>query len=48
MDIGIVGMAIGGSRKLVIPGPLAYGNQALPKIPRNSTLIFEIRLEKIL
>lgn len=48
MDIGVVGMAIGGSRKLVIPGPLAYGNQALPNIPRNSTLIFEIRLEKIL
>lgn len=48
MDIGIVGMAVGGTRKLVIPGPLAYGNQALPKIPRNSTLIFEIRLEKIL
>ena len=48
MDIGIVGMAVGGSRKLVIPGPLAYGNQALPKIPRNSTLVFEIRLEKIL
>ena len=48
MDIGLVGMAVGGSRKLVIPGPLAYGNQALPKIPRNSTLVFEIRLEKIL
>jgi len=48
MDIGIVGMAVGGTRKLVIPGPLAYGNQALPKIPRNSTLVFEIRLEKIL
>lgn len=48
MDIGIVGMAVGGSRKLVIPGPLAYGNQSLPKIPRNSTLVFEIRLEKIL
>lgn len=48
MDIGIVGMAVGGSRKLVIPGPLAYGNSALPNIPRNSTLVFEIRLEKIL
>lgn len=48
MDMGIIGMAVGGSRKLTIPGPLAYGNQALPKIPRNSTLVFEIRLEKIL
>lgn len=48
MDMGIVGMAVGGTRKLTIPGPLAYGNQALPKIPRNSTLVFEIRLEKIL
>ena len=48
MDIGIVGMAVGGTRKLVIPGPLAYGKQALPGIPRGSTLVFEIRLEKIL
>lgn len=48
MDIGIIGMAVGGSRKLTIPAPLGYGNQSIPKIPRNSTLVFEIRLEKIL
>jgi FK506-binding nuclear protein len=47
MDMGIMGMNVGGSRKLVIPGPLAYGNQAVPGIPKNSTLIFEIRVEKV-
>ncbi len=48
MDMGIIGMSVGGSRKLVIPAPLAYGNQSIPGIPKNSTLIFEIRLEKVL
>ena len=47
MDMGVVGMAVGGSRKLVIPAALAYGHKALPGIPSNSTLIFEIRLEKV-
>lgn len=47
MDMGIIGMHVGGSRKLVIPAPLAYGNQALPGIPKNSTLIFEIRVENL-
>lgn len=48
MDIGIIGLAVGGSRKLVIPAALAYGNAKVADIPRNSTLIFEIRLERVL
>lgn len=44
-DQGVVGMKVGGKRKLVIPADLAYGSQSpSPKIPANSTLVFEIEL----
>ncbi|KAG2181104.1 hypothetical protein INT43_008686 [Umbelopsis isabellina] len=43
-DQGIVGMQIGGERRLTIPAPLAYGSQSLPGIPKNSTLIFDVKL----
>ncbi|KAI8581289.1 hypothetical protein K450DRAFT_232325 [Umbelopsis ramanniana AG] len=43
-DQGIVGMAIGGERRLTIPASLAYGSQSLPGIPKNSTLIFDVKL----
>ena len=39
-DVGVVGMQVGGERLLTIPAPMAYGKQARPGIPANSTLIF--------
>ena len=41
---GLVGMKVGGIRKLVIPSSLAYGGVRNQSIPPYATLVFEIEL----
>lgn len=47
-DQGMVGMKVGGVRKLTIPSDMGYGDYGVPgAIPGGATLIFEVELLEI-
>ncbi|WP_417361571.1 MULTISPECIES: FKBP-type peptidyl-prolyl cis-trans isomerase [Gammaproteobacteria] len=48
-DIGLMGMKVGGKRRLWVPAELAYGERQVgPHIKPGSNLLFEIELLEVL
>ncbi|WP_181298532.1 FKBP-type peptidyl-prolyl cis-trans isomerase [Pseudomonas sp. Q2-TVG4-2] len=48
-DIGLMGMKVGGKRKLLVPAHLAYGERQIGEhITPDSNLLFEIELLEVL
>jgi len=48
LESGVLGMSVGGKRKVTVPPELGYGaNGAPPAVPGNATLVFEIELLRI-
>ncbi|MNF90037.1 FK506-binding protein [compost metagenome] len=47
-DQGMMGMKVGGKRKLVVPSHLAYGERSMGAITPHSNLTFEIELLEVL
>jgi FKBP-type peptidyl-prolyl cis-trans isomerase FkpA len=46
---GILGMRVGGSRRIYVPSQLGYGAQGAPQggIPPNAALVFEVELVSV-
>ncbi len=46
-DLGLLGMKVGGKRRLVIGSDLAYGSGGYLDIRPNSTLVFDVQLVSV-
>lgn len=47
-DVGVVGMKVGGKRRITCPAHMAYGARGHPPtIPPNSTLVFDVELKAV-
>jgi FKBP-type peptidyl-prolyl cis-trans isomerase len=48
-DMAVTGMAVGGSRRAIVPPSLAYGSTGdnTGSIPPNAALVFEIQLNTV-
>jgi FKBP-type peptidyl-prolyl cis-trans isomerase len=44
MNLGVLGMRVGETRRIVVPPSMAYGERSSDKIPPNSTLTYEVEL----
>lgn len=47
-DQGLMGMQVGGKRRLWVPAHLGYGERQVGAIPPHANLIFEIELLEVL
>ena len=46
-DEGLVGMKVGGTRRLIIPPSKGYGGTRRGPIPPNATLVFDVQLIEV-
>jgi len=43
-EVGLLGMRVGGIRRLIVPPSMGYGESRYGSIPPNTTLVFEVEL----
>jgi len=46
-ELGVTGMRVGGTRKIVIPPALAYGARGSGPIPGNAVIVFDVELVSV-
>jgi FKBP-type peptidyl-prolyl cis-trans isomerase len=47
VDMGVTGMRVGGTRRLIIPPALAYGANGNGSVPPNAALVFDVALVSV-